>query len=284
MSAEDTRMAASKPLREDESSVVCGECRTATSSSRLEENLFVCLACGHHHRMNARARVAMVCDPGTFHETHTHITTTDPLAFRVGEQRYTDRVKRAQQESGLNEALLTGLAEIEGMPVAIGVMDSRFIMASMGSALGEKLCLLAEDAIGGGIPLLIFAASGGARMQEGTVALMQMAKTAAAIDAVQEAGCLYISILTDPTSGGVLASFASLGDLVLAEPRAYIGFAGTRLIEGALKVELPEGFQRAEYQLANGFIDAIVPRPEMRHYLGRVLRYLAPSGAVGKQT
>ena len=269
--------------REEAAAVACGACKTVVPPSELEANLYVCPACGHHQRLRAWARIAQICDPDSFCETHTDIPDTDPLGFRVGEQGYTDRIARAQRESGLREALVTGLARIEGEAVAIGVMDSHFIMASMGSVLGEKLCLLADDAIREKRPLIIFAASGGARMQEGTVALMQMAKTAAAIDEVHAAGLLYVSVLTDPTSGGVLASFASLGDVVLAEPRAYIGFAGTRLIEGALKVALPEGFQRAEYQLANGFIDAIVPRPELRGYLGRVLRYLAPPDRVDQR-
>jgi acetyl-CoA carboxylase carboxyl transferase subunit beta len=177
----------------------------------------------------------------------------------------------------LTQALLTGVARIENALTVLGVVDWRFIMGSMGSAFGERFCRAAQDAIERRLPYVCFAASGGARMHEGTLALMQMVKTSNAVRAMNEAGVPFISVLTDPTSGGVFASFASLGDVVLAEPNAYIGFAGTRLIEGALGVKTPKGFQRAEYQYENGFLDAIVPRRELRPYLGRLLRYLTPS-------
>jgi acetyl-CoA carboxylase carboxyl transferase subunit beta len=257
----------------------CGDCGQTVYRSEVEENLHVCPACSHHYRLGARVRVAITVDPDSFAETHTNIETIDPLHFRVGDQAYLDRVNRAKEQSGLNEALLTGFATIEGTRAALGVMDSNFMMASMGSALGEKFCRLVRDAIRERLPLVVFAASGGARMQEGTIALMQMAKTADAIRQINEARLPYISILTDPTSGGVFASFASLGDILIAEPGAYIGFAGARLIEGALRVKLPEGFQRAEYQFENGFLDDIVKREDMRAYLGRLLRYLAPATA-----
>ena len=177
----------------------------------------------------------------------------------------------------MQEALLTGMAAIESRPVALGVMETEFLMGSMGSVVGEKFCRLTEDAIERNAPLIVFCASGGARMQEGILAPMQRTKTADAVGRLKKARIPYISVLTDPTTGGVWASFASLGDIILAEPGAYIGFAGKRLIIGALKVKLPEGFQSAEYQFQNGFIDVIVKRQDMRNYLGRLVRYLSPS-------
>lgn len=205
-----------------------------------------------------------------------------PLGFTAAAEPYGERIARAKEQSGLNEALVTGFAAIGGVRVALGVMDPAFIMASMGSVVGEKFCRLIHDAITTRVPVIVFAASGGARMHEGILALMQMAKTADAVRQINEAGLPYITILTDPTSGGVLASFASLGDIVLAEPGAYIGFAGARLIEGALKIKLPEGFQRAEFQFENGFIDQIVKRIELRDFLVRLIRLIAPAAA--KQT
>lgn len=247
--------------------------------AEFEENHRVCPSCGRHSRIDARQRLAITVDDHSFRETHTGLQTADPLGFHVGEESYRQRVERAREKSGLSEALLTGMARLGGREVALGIMDPDFIMGSMGSVVGEKFCRLAEDAIAHRCPLIVFAASGGARMQEGILALMQMAKTANAVREVQEARLPYISILTDPTTGGVLASFASLGDIVLAEPGAYIGFAGKRLIEGALNVKLPEGFQTAEYQYSNGFIDAIVKRSDLRNYLVRLVAYLMPSAA-----
>ncbi len=259
----------------------CEGCNQTIYRGDLVQNLHVCPECGHHYRIGAKTRLALTVDPGSFEETHTELETVDALGFCVGEESYAQRIQRARDQSGLNEAMLTGFASIEGTRTGIAVMDSGFIMASMGSVLGEKFCRLAADVIEARTPLVVFAASGGARMQEGILALMQMAKTADAVRRMNDAGIPYLSVLTDPTSGGVLASFASLGDVVLTEPGAYIGFAGARLIEGALKVKLPDGFQRAEYQFENGFIDEIVPRAGMRDYLGRLLRYLAPAEQTG---
>lgn len=253
----------------------CTACQQTVYRAEVEENLHVCPACGYHYRISAPQRINLLMDPGSFEETATNLETTDPLEFRVGEETYRNRIERAREESGLKDALLTGFAAIEGYRIALGAMESSFIMASMGSVLGEKFCRLVADAIHEEVPLVVFAASGGARMQEGILALMQMAKTADAVRELNAARLPYISVLTDPTSGGVLASFAGLGDLIIAEPGAYIGFAGARLIEGALKVKLPEGFQRAEYQFDNGFIDQIVKRTEMRAFLGRALRCLS---------
>ena len=261
----------------------CAGCKQTVYRSEVEENMQVCPGCGHHYRIGARQRLDWLLDPGSFTPTHAGLSTNDPLNFTVGEETYLSRIERAQKASGLNDALLTGIGAIENTRAAIGAMDSTFIMASMGSVVGEKFCRLVDDAIAQQLPVVVFAASGGARMQEGILALMQMAKTASAVRAMNEAGLPYIIVLTDPTSGGVFASFASLGDIILAEPGAYIGFAGARLIEGALKVKLPDGFQRAEYQFENGFVDEIVPRTELRAYLGKLLRYLAPQAAVPPQ-
>ncbi len=255
----------------------CDNCRETVYRSEVEQNHQVCPNCGYHYRLGARQRVAQITDPESFQETHTNIRTLDPLRFEVGEETYAQRIERARRESGLQDALLTGFAAIEGIRVAIGVMDASFIMASMGCALGEKLCRFADDAIRERIPLIVFTASGGARMQEGILALMQMAKTADAVRRLNEAGIPFITIFTDPTTGGVQASFASLGDVILAEPGAYIGFAGQRLITGALNIELPPGFQRAEYQFENGFIDQVVKRADLRPFLARLLRCLAPA-------
>lgn len=254
----------------------CESCLDTVYRSEVEENLLVCPSCGYHYRIGARKRVGFLVDPGSFTETHTNIRTVDPLHFAVGDETYADRIQRARQESGLQDAMLTGFASIEENRCVLGVMDASFIMASMGCAMGEKFCRIAEDAIRERLPLIVFTASGGARMQEGILALMQMAKTSDAVRRLNEAAVPYITVLTDPTTGGVLASFASLGDIVLAEPGAYIGFAGQRLITGALNLELPPGFQRSEYQFENGFIDQIVKRSELRPLLARLLRCLTP--------
>ena len=257
----------------------CPVCSRTVYRGEVQENMQVCPACEYHFRIGAWERIEYTVDPGSFEETHAGLETLDPLRFSVGDETYGQRLARAREESGLEEAMVTGFAAIGGVRTALGVMDSHFIMASMGSVLGEKLCRLVRDAIKARLPLVVFAASGGARMQEGILALMQMAKTADAVRQINEAGLAYVCVLTDPTSGGVLASFASLGDIVLAEPGAYIGFAGARLIEGALRVKLPEGFQRAEYQFENGFVDQIVKRTELAEFLGRLLRYLSKKPA-----
>lgn len=255
----------------------CTGCGQTLYKSEVEQRGQVCPQCGHHYRVGARQRVAIHFDPDSFQETHLGLTAADPLSFSVGEESYAQRVTRAREQAGLDEALLTGFARLDGLRVAVGVMDSRFIMASMGSALGEKFCRLVEDAIRERLPLIVFAASGGARMQEGILALMQMAKTAGAVKQLNDTGTPYIVVLTDPTSGGVYASFASLGDIILAEPKAYVGFAGARLIEGALKVKLPEGFQSSEYQYENGHVDQIVKREELSAVLSKLVRYLHPA-------
>ena len=254
----------------------CDGCKQTIYQPDVDENMHLCPQCGHHYRIGSRDRIALLVDRDSFVETHGQITAGDPLEFTVGKETYAERINRARKQSGLSEALVTGTARIEGVRCVIGCMDSAFVMASMGSAVGEKFCRMVKDAIAQRVPLIVFAASGGARMQEGILALMQMAKTANAVRQINEAGLPYIVVQTDPTSGGVFASFANLGDITIAEPKAYIGFAGARLIEGAFKIKLPDGFQRAEYQQDNGFVDHIVARPEMRAHLGKLLRFLAP--------
>jgi acetyl-CoA carboxylase carboxyl transferase subunit beta len=259
--------------------IKCDSCHEAVYRNEVIENLHVCPACGHHFRIPALERLERLLDRDSFVETHTDIRSADPLEFKVGKETYAERVQRAQESTGLEEALVTGFGTIEGKPGVFGAMDPRFIMASMGSALGERFVRAAADAIRHRLCFVCFAASGGARMQEGILALMQMAKTTDAIREMNEAGVPFISVLTDPTTGGVYASFASLGDVILAEPGANIGFAGKRLIESSLRVKLPEGFQSAEFQMEHGFVDRIVPRGDMRSMLAKLLEYLTPEDA-----
>jgi acetyl-CoA carboxylase carboxyl transferase subunit beta len=258
----------------------CPGCAQAVYRAEVEENFSVCPSCGYHHRISARARIQYLVDPDSFQETHTDVDTLDPLDFVVGEVTYLEKVKKAKEKTGITEAIITGIGAIEETRTVLAVMDFFFMGGSMGSVVGEKFCRAAEDAIREKLPFVTFSTAGGARMQEGILGLMQMAKTSEAVRALNEAGIPYISVLTDPTTGGVCASFASLGDIMIAEPNAEIGFAGKRLIEGALKVKIPEGFQTAEYQFQNGFLDQIVKRSEMRPFLGKLVRYLAPNRPV----
>lgn len=257
----------------------CSSCKQAVYRNEVAENLQVCPACDFHFRIGARERLERLLDLDSFEETHATIEAADPLHFTVGKETYAERLERARNDSGLIEALITGSGTIDGHAGQFGAMDARFIMASMGSAFGERFYRTAMDAIERRVCFVCFTASGGARMQEGTLALMQMAKTVEAVRQMNEAGIPFISVLTDATTGGVYASFASLGDIILAEPQANIGFAGKRLIESALKVKLPEGFQSAEYQFKNGFVDRIVKRSEMRPFLSKLIAYMAPQQA-----
>ncbi len=256
----------------------CPSCKQAVYRAEVEQNLQVCPLCGHHSRLTARQRIETVVDPGTFEERHALIETADPLGFNIEEVRYSylDKVDQARKKSGQTEAMICGFGKIEDQRAVLAVMDFSFRGGSMGSALGEKFCRAVADAVAERTPLLAFTSSGGARMEEGILSLMQMAKTSDAVRELNDAGVPYIAVLTDPTTGGVYASFASLADVTLAEPHAHIGFAGPRLIEGALRVKLPEGFQSAEYQYENGFVDQIVKRADLRPTLGRLLRYLTP--------
>ena len=246
----------------------CPSCGQPILSQKYRELLRVCPHCGTHGVLGVRDRLTATVDEGSFRELFGTVRASDPLDF----PGYAEKLSALEQKTGLREAVITGTARIGGCRTAIAVMDSRFIMGSMSSAVGEKITRLAEYAAKKKLPLIIFCASGGARMQEGIYSLMQMAKTSAAIGRLGEAGCLYISVLTNPTTGGVTASFASLGDIILAEPGALIGFAGPRVIEQTIKQKLPEGFQRSEFLQECGFVDEVVPRSELRGVLIRLLR------------
>ena len=247
--------------------IKCPECGEILYARELEKNLNVCRKCSHHFRLSAPERLVITLDEDSFLELDADLDTVDPLAF----PEYKDKLALAQEATGLQDAILTGTGAILGWPVLVGVFESHFIMGSMGSVVGEKITRLAELAIEKKLPLLLFSASGGARMQEGVFSLMQMAKTCAAIARLNEAGILYISVLTDPTTGGVTASFATLGDIIIAEPGALIGFAGRRVTEQTLKEKLPPDFQTAEFCLKHGLIDLVAPRQDLRPTLARIL-------------
>jgi acetyl-CoA carboxylase carboxyl transferase subunit beta len=241
----------------------CPDCEKTVFRRLVEERMMRCPECDSHFTLTARQRVEMFADPGSFEETHAGISPADGLGF-VDLKPYPERLATYQEKTGLTEAIVTGLARVLGHPIVLGVMDSGFIMASMGSVVGEKVTRSIEDAIRLRIPIVIFCASGGARMQEGVLSLMQMAKTSAALARLHEAGGLYVSILTNPTTAGVMASYASLGDFVLAEPKALVGFTGPRVIKETIRAELPEGFQTSEFCLEHGFVDRVVPRDRLR--------------------
>ncbi len=233
----------------------------------MERNLKVCQKCAHHFRLTARERIQITLDPESFIELDADLTPRDLLEF----PGYADKLAANQEQTGLAEAVVSGEGTINGHRVVLVVMDSHFVMGSMGTVVGEKVARAAEHAIRNGLPLIAFSASGGARMQEGILSLMQMAKTAAAIGRLDSAGLLYVSVLTDPTMGGVSASFAFLGDIILAEPGALIGFAGPRVIEQTIRQKLPDGFQQAEFLQEHGFIDAVVPRNRLKDSLIKII-------------
>ena len=245
----------------------CPSCGGESSAADWSRNKQVCPRCGYHCPLGAYYRLSMVLDPGSFQELEEKLVPADPLSF----PGYPQKLKALEQDTGLRDAAVAALGRVQEHKAVFVVLDSRFLMGSMGTAVGEKVARAAEYAGRHKLPLVIFAASGGARMQEGIFSLMQMAKTAAAITRFQARGGLYVSCLTHPTTGGVTASFASLGDIMLSEPGALIGFAGPRVIEQTIGEKLPEGFQRAEYLLEHGFLDQIVPRDRWRHVLGQVL-------------
>ena len=248
----------------------CPECSLVVYRKDLVANASVCKGCGHHNRIDSPERIALIADPGSFEPMDTGLSPTDPLAFK-DRRSYADRIRDSQQSTGLLDAVVTGTCRTSGLPLALGVMDFRFMGGSMGSVVGEKLTRLIETATARRIPVLIVCASGGARMQEGMLSLMQMAKISGALERHRQAELLYLPLLTYPTTGGVTASFAMLGDLILAEPKALIGFAGRRVIEQTLREKLPEGFQTAEYLRDHGFVDAIVDRTEFKATLARLL-------------
>ena len=246
----------------------CNKCGGAIIAEDVKKDHYICPKCGGYFRVHARRRIEMVTDEGSFEEWDSDLQGGNPLEYKG----YEEKLEKLQEKTGLSEAVITGKAKIDGRETAIGVCDGRFLMASMGEAVGEKIARAVERATEERLPVILFACSGGARMQEGIVSLMQMAKTSAALKHHSDAGLLYISILTDPTTGGVTASFAMLGDVILAEPKALIGFAGPRVIEQTIGQKLPEGFQRAEFQLEHGFVDAIVERKDLKITLNRILK------------
>ena len=256
----------------------CPSCEEMIFNRQLDKALRVCPNCGHHFRLGAQARLDLLLDRATFEERDSDLQSVDRLGF-VDQKAYADRIVAAQIATGLRDAAVWGTGRIGGRALVMVVMDFGFMGGSMGAVVGEKITRAAEAARESSLPLVIVSASGGARMQEGTFALMQLAKTVAAIERLRSAGLPFISVLTDPTTGGVWASFAALGDVNLAEPDAQIGFAGARVQAGTIAQELPAGFQRAEFLFKHGFVDRVVQRSEMRDEIRRILAYLAPAGS-----
>ena len=252
---------------------VCPSCRAYVEKTAWVAADKVCIRCNYHERLGCRERVALLADTGSFKEINAQVTSRDPLKFKDASGAYADKAKATAAKLGVGESVLTGTAALDAIPVVLGVMDFKFLGGSLGSGTGERIRLAAEAAIKLKRPLILVTASGGARMHEGIVSLMQMAKTCAAIARLKDAGLPYFVVLTDPTTGGVSASYAMVGDLNIAEPRALIGFAGRRVIEQTIKQKLPDDFQTAEYTLAHGFVDHIVPRREMKAFLAKMLRY-----------
>jgi acetyl-CoA carboxylase carboxyl transferase subunit beta len=254
----------------------CPDCENMLFRKSVAENLDMCPECGHHFRLDGLARIHQLADPGSFEELFGEIHPADPLEFHWQSKSYAERTRAEQEKTGSTEAFRAGVAYIKGRRVALGVMDGSWLMGSMGCVVGEKLARLIEHATENDLPLLVVCISGGARMHEGALSLMQMAKTSAALARYDAAGGFYIALLTDPTTGGTTASFAMLGDVILAEPGATIGFAGQRVIANTIQAELPEGFQTAEFLLEKGFIDRIVPRDELRSEIARLIDYCKP--------
>ncbi len=254
----------------------CPRCQTAIFREEFEKNGKVCAECGYHARISAQERIKITVDNLSFTEYDKEMRSKNPLSFKG----YEEKIKSLSEETGLTEAVVTGECTIGGQKCVIGVMDSRFMMASMGSVVGEKITRAFERATEKKLPIVLFTASGGARMQEGIVSLMQMAKTSAAASRHSQAGLLYITVLTDPTTGGVTASFASLGDIILAEPKVLVGFAGRRVIENTIRQRLPDDFQSAEFMQEHGFVDSIVKRSEMREKLSLLLKLHNKGGNV----
>jgi len=254
----------------------CPSCEEMLFNRQLDKALRVCPSCGHHFRLSAQARLELLLDAGSFVERDAGLVSADPLGF-VDQKAYPDRVAAAQLATGLRDAAVWGTGRIDGTAIAIVVMDFGFMGGSMGAVVGEKVARAAEHATEARTPLVIVSASGGARMQEGTLALMQLAKTMGALERLRAGRVPYVSILSDPTTGGVFASFAAVGDVNVAEPNALIGFAGARVSAGTIAQELPPGFQRAEFLFEHGFVDRVVPRAELRAELAVLLRYLVPA-------
>jgi acetyl-CoA carboxylase carboxyl transferase subunit beta len=253
----------------------CDGCGEIITGAELKGNLGVCPRCGHHHGLTAAERLEVLVDRDSFHEVAAGLEPLDPLGFKDS-KKYKDRLKASRKKTGLTDAAVAGLAKVEGQRVAIGVIAFEFMGGSMGSVVGERITRVFELALEERCPAIVSSASGGARMQEGILSLMQMAKTTAALRRLKAAGLPYISLLHHPTTGGVAASFSMLGDVIIAEPRALVGFAGPRVIEQTIRQKLPEGFQRSEFLLEHGMIDLIVPRQELRSRIALLLRALTP--------
>ncbi len=262
--------------------IKCDHCGEILYKKELERNLQVCTKCAYHFRMNSEQYIQLLADEGTFAEFNQHLLPADPLKFKDS-KKYCDRLRDAAAKTGLTEAVRTGYCTVSGLPIVLAAMDFRFIGGSMGSVVGEKISRATDSAIAEHRPLVIISSSGGARMQEGALSLMQMAKTSAKLALLSDARLPYISVLTDPTTGGVTASFSMLGDIILAEPGALIGFAGPRVIKQTIGQDLPEGFQRSEFLLTHGFVDIIVQRGEMKHHIAQILSFFAQPAAPGKR-
>ncbi len=252
--------------------VKCDNCKEIVYKKEIDRNLKVCPKCDYHFRITAKERLDLIADEGSFVELFPGMAPKDFLEFK-DTVRYRDKLKSSQEATGLKDAIIAGETRIGGYPVTLAVLDFGFMGGSMGSVVGEKIALAAENSLEKGIPFITFSSSGGARMQEGLVSLMQMAKTSAAVARLGEKGIPFISVLTDPTFGGVSASFSSLGDIIIAEPRSLIGFAGPRVIEQTIKKQLPEGFQRAEFQLEHGQVDMIIDRKHLKETLVNILAF-----------
>lgn len=255
----------------------CEQCGEILYRKELERNLYVCFKCNYHFKIRSHQYLTIILDDNSFEEYDGGMYSVDPLKFK-GLKRYSEQLKNAVKQTGINEAVVTGKGRVDGFAVMIGVMDFAFIGGSMGSVVGEKICRLTQRAIERRLPLIIISASGGARMMEGAYSLMQMAKTSAMLAKFSDQGGLYISVLTNPTTGGVTASYSMLGDIIIAEPGALIGFAGPRVIKQTIGEDLPEGFQRSEFQLKHGFVDCIVSRIELRDKLAQLIRLLWREG------
>ena len=264
-----------RPSVPDNLYVSCPDCKQTLLKAEVEENSFVCPKCGYHFKLQARRRIQLLADPDSFQELDAGLQPVNRLDF----PGYDEKLLAAQQKSGELEGVICGTAKIGGYPVALFVMDPGFIVGSMGAVVGEKITRLFEYAARQRLPVVGYTVSGGARMQEGILSLMQMAKTSGAVKLHSDAGLLYVTVLTNPTTGGVTASFAMEGDIILAEPKALVAFAGPRVVEQTIRQKLPNGFQRAEFLLEKGFVDAIVARNRQRDYLTTVLRLHAEGGA-----
>ena len=262
-----------QPEPEVVETVVCPACKKELIKATVVKKKYVCYECGHYFRVRAKNRIKMVADAGSFEAWGEELTTGNPLNF----PEYEDKVAQTQEKTGLKEGVTIGKCTIYGEQTVLGVIDARFMMGSMGHVVGERITMAMERATEEKLPVILFCCSGGARMQEGIISLMQMAKTSGAVKRHSDAGLLYVPVLTDPTTGGVTASFAMLGDIILAEPKALIGFAGPRVIEQTIGQKLPEGFQRAEFQLAHGFVDAIVERENLKRTLFQILKAHRPN-------